>query len=90
MVGIADDVVVHGKDDKEHDKHLHKFLRVTCEHGFVFNKDKCAVKQTPIVFCGCVYDANGAHRDPEKVSAVHKMLAPKTATHQQTFLGLVT
>ena len=26
MIGIADDVVVHVKDDKEHDKHLHKFM----------------------------------------------------------------
>ena len=38
------------KDDREHDKHLHKFMRVTCEHGLVFNKDKCAVKQTSVVF----------------------------------------
>ena len=90
VIGIADDVVVHGKDDKEHGKHFHKFMRVTCEHGLVFNKDKCAVKQTSIVFFGCVYDANGAQPDPEKVSAVHKMLAPKTATQLQKFLGLVT
>ena len=26
VIGIADDVVVHGKDDKEHDKCLHKFM----------------------------------------------------------------
>ena len=80
VIGIADDVVVHGKDDKEHDKHLHKFMRATCEHGLVFNKDKYAVKQTSVVFLGCVYDVNGAHPDPEKVSAVQKMLAPMTAT----------
>ena len=85
VIGIADDVVVHGKDDKEHDKHLHKFLRVTHEHGIVFNNDKCAVKQTSMVSFGCVYDANGAHPDPEKVSAVHKMLAPMTATQLQKF-----
>ena len=50
VISITDDVVVHGKDDKAHDKHLHKFMTVTCEHGLVFNKDKCAVKQTSIVF----------------------------------------
>ena len=68
VIDIADDVVVHGKDDKEHNKHLHKFMRVTHEHGPVFNKDKCAIKQTSIVFFQCFYDANGAHPDPEKVS----------------------
>ena len=41
VIDIADDVVVHGKDDKEHNKHLHKFMRVTHEHGLVFNKKKC-------------------------------------------------
>ena len=29
VIGIMDDVVVHGKDDKEHDKHIHKFMSVT-------------------------------------------------------------
>ena len=43
----------------------------------------------PSVF-GCVYDANGAHLDLEKVSAVPKVLAPETATQLQMFLRLVT
>ena len=90
VTGITDDVVVHGKDDKKHDKYLHKVMRVTHEHGLVFNKDKCSIKLTSVVFFRCVYDANGAHSDPEKVSAVHKMPAPKTATQPQKFLGLVT
>ena len=44
VISITDNVVVHWKDDKEHDKHLHKFMRVTHEHGLVFNKDRFAVK----------------------------------------------
>ena len=65
-------------------------MRVACEHGLVFNKDKCAVKQSSIVFFVCVYDTNGAHPDPKKVSAVHKMPSPETATQLQKFLRLVT
>ena len=42
------------------------------------------------MFFGCAYDANGAHPDPEKVSAIHKIPAPETATQLQKFLGLVT
>ena len=49
VIDIADHVV-HGKNDKGHYKHLHKFMRGTHEHGLGFNKDKCAVKQTSIVF----------------------------------------
>ena len=88
VIGIKDDVVVHRKDDKKHEKHLHKFMRIPYEHGLVFNKDKWAIKQTSIVFFRCVYDTNGAHPDPEKVSAVQKMLAPEIATQLQKFLGL--
>ena len=85
---IADDVVVHGKDEKEHNKHLHKFLRVTHEHGLVFNKDKCAVKQTSIVF------SNVSMMPMELIltlkKSVHKMPAPETATQLQKLLRLVT
>ena len=81
VIDIADDVFVHGKDDKEHDICVHKFMRVACEHGLVFNKDKCAVKQASIVFFIWVYDTTGVHPDLEKVSV---------ATQLQKFLRLVT
>ena len=90
VIGTADDVAVHGKDDKEHDQLLHKFVRVAHENGLIFNKDKCAVKQTSVVFFRCVYDANRANPDLQKVSAVHKMPAPKTTSQLQKFLRLVT
>ena len=90
VIAITANVVVHGKDDKEHDECPHKFMKVTHEYGLVFNKDKCAVKQTSLVFLGCAVDTIGTQPDPEKVSAVHKMWAPETATQLQKFLRLVT
>ena len=45
LIGIADDVIIHGCDDKEHDGHLHTLMRAAREHGLVFNGEKCAVKQ---------------------------------------------
>ena len=90
VIGITDDVVIHGQDDKKHDKHPNRFMRFTCEHGLAFNKDRCAVKQTSTAFFRCVSDANGGHPDPEMVSAVYKMPAPRTAAQLQKFLGLVT
>ena len=29
-IGIADDVIIHGKDDEEHNWNLHKFVHVAC------------------------------------------------------------
>ena len=42
VICIADAVIVHGKDDEEHGKHLHKFMKVACGYGLNINSDKCA------------------------------------------------
>ena len=31
VIGVADDVIIHGKDDEEHDRQLDKFMRVARE-----------------------------------------------------------
>ena len=64
-------------DDAEHDRRLHKFMKVTREHGLVLNKTKCEVKSNSVKFFGCVYDRQGAHPHPSKVSAIKEMPAPQ-------------
>ena len=61
-----------------------------CEHGLVFNGEKCEVKKDSVTFFGTVYDANGAHPDPKKVDAIHKMPPPDNKQQLQHFLGMVT
>ena len=90
VIGIADDVVVHGKDDEEHDRRLHNLMRVAREHGLVFNREKCDVKTTSVTFFGTVYDKDGAHPDPKKVEAIHKMPPPEEPQELQKFLGMTT
>ena len=36
-IGITDDVIVHGKDEEEHDKNLHHLMDVARKSGLVFN-----------------------------------------------------
>ena len=76
VIGIADDVVIHGKDDEDHERNPHNFMHIACEHGPVFNGEKCEVKKDSVTFFGTVYDANGAHPDPKKVDTIHKMPPP--------------
>ena len=90
VIGIADDVIIHGKDDEDHDRNLHNFMHTACEHGLVFNGEKCEVKQDSVTFFGTVYDANGAHPDLKKVDAIHKMPPPDNKQQLQHFLGMVT
>ena len=89
VIGITDDIIIHGKDDAEHDRRLHKFMKVAREHGLVLNK-KCEVKSNSVKFFGCVYDKHGAHPDPSKVSTIKEMPAPQNKREIQSFLGMVT
>ena len=90
VIGIADDIIIHGKDNAEHDRRLHKFMKVAREHGLVLNKKKCEVKSNSVKFFGCVYDKHGAHPDPSKVSAIKEMPAPQNKGELQSFLVMVT
>ena len=90
VIGIADDIVVHGKDDAEHDRRLHNLMRVAREHGLVFNQEKCDVKAASVTFFGTVYDKDGAHPDPKKVEAIHKIPPPEGPQELQKFLGMTT
>ena len=55
----------------------------------VFNGEKCEVKKDSVTFFGTVYDANGAHPDPKKVDAIHRMPPPDNKLQLQHFLGMV-
>ena len=64
-------------DDAEHDRRLHKFMKLAREHGLILNKKKCEVKSNSVKFFGCVYDKHGTHPDPSKVSAIKEMPVPQ-------------
>ena len=45
VVGITDDVCVHGKYEEEHDRNLKALMDRAKETGLVFNSDKCTIRQ---------------------------------------------
>ena len=45
-------------DDEDHDRNLHNFICTACEHGLIFNGEKCEIKKDSVTFFGTVYDAN--------------------------------
>ena len=53
---------IHGKDDADYDRRLHKIMKVTREHGLVLNKKKCEAKSNSVKFFGCVYDKQSVPR----------------------------
>ena len=48
------------------------------------------MKASSVTFFGTVYGKDGAHPDPKKVEATHKMLAPQDPQKFQRFQRMIT
>ena len=89
-IGIADDIVIFGKSEQEHDNHLHGMLTRCRNTGLKLNPDKCKIKQKKIKFYGVICGEDGVQPDPSKVSALKQMVPPTNKQELQAFLGLAT
>ena len=89
-VGIADDIVIFGKSEAEHDRNLRNFMTVAAKNGLQLNSEKCSVKTPQVCFFGMIYDARGVHPDPRKVEAVKSMPPPQNKSQLREFLGMIT
>ena len=63
VTGIADDIVVYGYHDRDHDKSLRAVLQRARETGLRFNLDKCKFKSARIPFFGHIIGADGLQPD---------------------------
>ena len=85
---IADDMMIHGQDDLEYDRHLLQVLNKCREIGLKLNPDKCEFGQTSVTFYGNVVSDQGLRPDPKKVDVIVKMPPPKNKTELASFLGM--
>lgn len=89
VICIADDVVIHGATEEEHDNRLENFLLRCRQKGIKLNKDKLELKMREITFMGHRIGASGLMPDPEKVKAITEMKAPKNIEELRRFLGII-
>ena len=72
-MGIADDIVVCGSTETEHDQAFCKMLEATRKHNVSLNSEKLQFKQTKVDFFGHVLTENGIQPAKEKLEAIHNM-----------------
>ena len=89
VTGIADDMVIYGKTDLEHDKHLINFLDICRKNTLTLNPDKMQFRLPQVSFFGHQWSAKGLSPDPKKVAAVKRMDLPEDVETMRSFLGLV-
>ena len=89
VTGIADDILVYGSTEEEHDNNLSNLVNRALEKGVKFNKDKVQLKCQEISFFGHKWIPDGIRPDDKKISAIQDMTPPTNRSDLQSFLGLV-
>ena len=89
-IGIVDDITVYGKNDKEHDFHLHETIERTRKAGIKLNDEKCVIKTKECNFFGMLYAPDGVKPRPDQVQAIKNLEPPKDKKEPHTFLRMAT
>ena len=76
VTGIADDMVIYGRTDQEHDEHLVNFLEVCRRNTLTLNPDKMQFRLPQVSFFGHHWSAWGLSPDPKKIDVVKCMELP--------------
>ena len=90
VIRIADDIIIHVKDDAEHDRRLHKFMKVTREHGLVLNKKKCEVKSNSVKPLAVFTTSMQPTQIHQRSVLSRRCLPHRNKGELQSFLGMVT
>ena len=84
-----DDLIVFGRDWKEHMQRLQHVLDRLKGAKLTVNLPKCCFGMTEVQHLGHVISSQGVAPDPRKVSAVLSMEPPKNVKQTQQFLGML-
>ena len=85
---LSDDIIVHGKNQAEHDHALKCTLERLSSCGAKLNKEKCVFSVNKISFFGHVFSNVGVSADPEKIKSIIGREAPKNPAEIRSFLGM--
>ena len=85
---IADDLMVWGRNDEEHDQRLKKVLDRTREVQLKLNQKKCKIRVMEVPYIGHTF-TSGVKPDRRKVQAILMMPEPKTKQDLKRFIGRI-
>jgi hypothetical protein len=86
---IADDIIVWGSCEQEHEDRLQKLLQRCSDVGISLNKEKCIFEAEEISFMGHIISQGGLKPDPQKIEAVVKVKAPTDREGVERLRGMV-
>ena len=89
VTGIADDMVIAGKDEMEHDRNFLAFMEKCMEYNLTLNSEKMIqFRQTQVSFYGHCWSKHGISPDP-KIQALKHVEFPPDKETMRSFLGMI-
>lgn len=89
VINFIDDILVFGKDEKEHNERLQSVLTVLNDNGIVLRHDKCLYNVSQIQFLGHELSKQGIKPLDKYLAAINQFRPPKTISELLSFLGLI-
>ena len=89
VTGIADDMIIAGKDETEHGRNFLAFMEICMENNLTLNLGKIQFKQTQVSFYGHIWLKHGISPDPKKIQALKHMEFPSDKETMRSFLGMI-
>ena len=80
---IADDMIIAGKDEMEHD------MEKCIENNLTLNLEKIQFKQSQVSFYGHIWSKHGISPDPKKIQVLKHMEFPPDKETMRSFLGMI-
>ena len=89
VTGIADDMVIAGRDEMEHDRNFLAFIEKCMENNLTLNLEEIQFKQTQVSFYGHIWSKQRISPDPKKTQAMKHMEFPPDKETMISFLGMI-
>lgn len=89
-MGIADDIVVCGNTEQEHDRAFIEMLEATRAHNVSLNSEKLQFKQSKVDFFDHTLTDQWIQQAKDKLEAIRNMKTPSNVKELQTILWMVT
>ena len=89
VTGIADDMVIAGRDKMEHDRNFLAFMEKCRSNNLTLNSEKIQFKQSQLSFYGHCWSKHGISPDPKKIQALNHMEFPLDKKTMRSFLGMI-
>ena len=86
---ISDDIILHAKDDQQHDERLEKMLERLQQRGLTLNGTSCKFKMPQLEFMAYLLSTCGNKPTESKVEEVVNVREPESVAEVRTYMGPV-